>query len=48
MKSRRRECSIPDNIKVNVEVTNEEVLMIIKTLKNRKLPAMDDIRIKMI
>ena len=30
-----RACSIPENIKINVEVTNEEVLSVIKTLKNK-------------
>ena len=28
-----RACSIPDNIKINVQVNNEEVLIVIKALK---------------
>ena len=28
-------CSMPGNIKINVEVTNEEVLRVVKTFKNR-------------
>ena len=43
-----RACSIPDNIKANIEVTNEEVLRVIETLKNRKSPGMNDITNEMI
>ena len=36
-----RACYILENIKINVEVTNE-VLMVIKTLKSCNSPGMDD------
>ena len=43
-----RACSISENIKINIEVTNEEVLRVIKTLKNCKSSGMDDITNEMI
>ena len=43
-----RAYSIPYNIKISVEIANEEVLKVIKSLKTRKLPGIDDITNEMI